>query len=342
MLGSRLTPYLEIGGDYREVVPGIHMLELPLPFSLGIVNVWLVRLESGWLLIDTGMQTEACFDALVRALEGLSVEWRDIRRILLTHIHPDHMGLASRLIPLTGAPLDLHWADQELLMQIVNTDVHYDWQQEILITAGVSTEMRALVHASMLEIQQSFERLSPDRLLSGGETIATAHGLLEVIWTPGHSPGHVCLYDRERRVLISGDHILQHISPNIGWQPGHDALGEFLSSLDRIAALDVDLILPSHGSPFSGHREWVRKTQEHHAERCGRIVTLIEGGASTAHQIAERLWNRHLSPFHYRFAIFEVLAHLEYLERRGALRADRSGAVHQWAAITDNSSDSSR
>jgi glyoxylase-like metal-dependent hydrolase (beta-lactamase superfamily II) len=330
MLGSCLTPYLEIGGDYREVAPGIHMLELPLPFSLGIVNVWLVRLESGWLLIDTGMRTDVCFDALARALEGLSVDWRDIRRILLTHIHPDHIGLASKLIALTGAPLDLHKADNELLVHVTNTDLHRDWQQEILTTAGVSPEMRALVHASMFEIQQSFERLTPARLLSGGETIATAHGALKVLWTPGHSPGHVCLYDRERRVLISGDHILQHISPNIGWQPGRDALGEFLSSLDRIAALDVDLILPSHGAPFTGHREWVRKTHAHHAERCARIVTLLDGGATTAHQIAEKLWDRRLSPFHYRFAIFEVLAHLEYLERRGVVCADRSGGVHRW------------
>ncbi len=325
-----MTPYLEIGGDYREVVPGIYMIELPLPFSLGIVNVYLVRLEAGYLLIDTGMQTDACFDALARALEGLAVDWPDIRRILLTHIHPDHIGLAARLLPLTGAPLDLHRADDELLAHITNSDRHRDWQQEILTTAGVAPEMRVLVYSALFEVQQSFERLVPSRLLCGGETIPVAHGLLEVIWTPGHSPGHVCLYDRERRVLLSGDHILQHISPNIGWQPGHDALGEFLSSLDRIAALDVDLILPSHGAPFTGHREWVRKTHEHHAERCARILELIDGGASTAHLIAEKLWNRHLTPFHYRFAIFEVMAHLEYLERRGAVRADRTGEAYLW------------
>jgi glyoxylase-like metal-dependent hydrolase (beta-lactamase superfamily II) len=182
----------------------------------------------------------------------------------------------------------------------------------------------------MFEIQQSFELLTPDRLLSGGETIVTAHGALEIVWTPGHSPGHVCLYDCQRRVLISGDHILQHISPNIGWHPGRDALGEYLTSLDRIAALDVDLILPSHGAPFTGHREWVRKTHEHHAERCARIVELVNGGATTADQIAARLWNRHLSPFHYRFAIFEVLAHLEYLERRDVLRSERLNGVDLW------------
>ncbi len=325
-----MTPYLEIGGEYREVVPGIHLLELPLPFSLGLVNVYLVRLESGYLLIDTGMQTDACFQALTRAMEGLALQWTDISQILLTHIHPDHMGLAPRVAELSGAPLALHWADHRLLGEITDIEPHRIWQQEVLSSAGVPEAMMALVDRSMLEVQESFHRITPDRMLSGGDHISTCHGPLEVLWTPGHSPGHVCLYERARRVLISGDHILEHISPNIGWHPGRDALGEFLSSLDLIAGLEVDLILPSHGSPFAGHREWVRKTQEHHADRCARIVSLIDGGATTANQVAEQLWQRALSPFHYRFAIFEVLAHLEYLERRQILSANRADGVYRW------------
>jgi len=327
-----LTPYLEIGGDYREVLPGIFILELPLPFSLGIVNVYLVRLTDGWMLVDTGMDTEPCFNALDREREGIGVAWRDIRAILLTHIHPDHIGLARQVGQLSGAGVMLHQADVRLLDELSDHESSRAFQHQVLRSAGVSQESISAMESTLEGIRKTFYRIEPNRVLTGGEIIETSFGLLQVVWTPGHSPGHVCLYDAGRRVLISGDHILEHISPNIGWMPDRDALGEFLSSLDRIAALDVDLILPSHGAPFRGHREWVEKTRAHHAERCNLLLAALDGRPKTAAELIPSLWNRPLAPFHYRFALFELLAHLDHMARTGRVQSVENDGVTLWSA----------
>src|SRR5207237_889638 len=204
------------------------------------------------------------------------------------------------------ARLMLHEADVRLLRDLADHDASRAFQHKVLCSAGVSQEAIAGMEDKLEEIRKTFYRIEPDRTLHGGETIETASGSLQVVWTPGHSPGHICLYDAARRVLFSGDHILERISPNIGWMPDHDALGEFLTSLDRIAVIDVDLILPSHGAPIRGHREWVAKTRAHHAERCDLLLSALDGQSKTAAELIPSLWNRHLSPFHYRFALFEL------------------------------------
>ena len=327
-----MTPYLEIGGDYREVVPGIHLIELPLPFSLGLINVYLIDTGDGRLLVDTGMDTEPCLQALESALEGLGAGWADIRQVLLTHIHPDHMGLALKALERSGGRLLLHREDEALLAEIADREGYAEVQARVLRSADVPEPLINGIGQSVREVHRSFHRLHADVALSGGECIPTRHGPLEVISTPGHTPGHVCLYDRGRRILVSGDHILEHISPNIGWQAGRDALGEYLDSLDRVASLDVDVILPSHGSPVSGHREWVARTKQHHRERCEAILAGLSGAPRPANHLVPLLWPRHLSPFHHRFAVFELLAHLEYLARRGRCRAEFKNGLTLWIA----------
>lgn len=312
------------------MLAGVHLIQLPLPFSLGLINVYLVRLDEGYLLIDCGMNTEACFQALSRALDAAGVRWQDIREILLTHIHPDHMGLAHRVLPLTGARLWLHEHDAEFLGKLTQFERYQAWTEEVLRQAGVTPDLIAQIAHVSEDIRKSFHRLEPDRLLRGGEKIPATAGELEVIWTPGHSPGHVCLYGRERRVLFSGDQMLEDISPNIGWHEGRDPLGEFLASLDVLARVEIELILPSHGAPFSGHRHWIRKTIEHHADRCTRILWLLDGEPKSAAELANQLWERPLTPFHYRFAVFEVLAHLEYLERQGKVAQQSRAGVQRW------------
>jgi glyoxylase-like metal-dependent hydrolase (beta-lactamase superfamily II) len=140
------------------------------------------------------------------------------------------------------------------------------------------------------------------------------------------------LYGRERRVLFSGDQMLELISPNIGWHPERDPLSEYLTSLQDLERLEIDLILPSHGAPFSGHREWIQRTVEHHEERCHRILALLAAAPKTAAALVEQLWDRPLDPFHYRFAVFEVLAHLEYLERQNRVTQREQDGVALWHA----------
>jgi glyoxylase-like metal-dependent hydrolase (beta-lactamase superfamily II) len=315
-----------------EVLPGVFLIRLPLPFALGSINVYLVRRPEGYLLVDCGMDTEACFKAFELALSTHGTAWSEIHEILLTHVHPDHMGLAPRLLQLTGARLLLHSRDAAYLSELAESEQYRTWAGDVLRRSGVSPELISRIDAGATEIHKSFQRLQPDWVLSGGEKIEIAAGELEVLWTPGHSPGHVCLYDRNRRALFSGDQMLERISPNIGWQAGSDPLGEYLDSLRDLAKLEIDLILPSHGAPFSGHRQWIRKTIEHHQERCRRIMGLLAGTPKTAAMLVEQLWDRPLEPFHYRFAVFEVLAHLEYLERQNSVTQREPGGIAEWQA----------
>lgn len=318
--------------SFREVSPGILSLALPLPFELESVNVHLVALDSGYLLIDCGMHTPLAFGTLHAALSEREITWPDIRQIVLTHMHPDHMGMAARILELTGAELGMHQAESEHLSLVTNGNRRIPWLREAYLQSGVPDDLEEKMEQHFAGIRETFHPLQPARLFHGGEIIETAMGPLEIVWTSGHSPGHICLYARDQKLLISGDQILENITPNIAWHPDRDMLAEYLDSLQTLAALDVDLIIPSHGEPFSGHRAWIAATTSHHAERCDEMVALLRKSTLTAHQMVGEMWRKRLSPINHHFAIFEVLAHLEYLNRQGRVRASEQNGALLWSA----------
>jgi glyoxylase-like metal-dependent hydrolase (beta-lactamase superfamily II) len=291
----------------------VHRIRLPFHLELDHVNVFLVPDGKDWILVDAGFGTDECFAALEAGLHAHQVEWRQIKTLLVTHCHPDHIGLAHRILEKTGARLLMHRAEMEFLAYIANIVDRPEALDGRMLSWGTPAEMVERISRTFRAVRLNFRELKADRLLDGGEMV----GPLQTIWTPGHAPGHLCLYIPGDRVLISGDHVLKKITPHIAWTEGRDVLGEYLDSLERIAAFDVVTVHPSHGDPFEHLRERTREIALHHDWRCETIRQAIRDGAGTPHQIVEKVWKNKLSPFQHRFALFEVMAHVEYMRRRG-------------------------
>ncbi len=307
-----------------EPAPGIRLIRLPLPFELEHVNVGLVQLDDGYLLIDTGMT----FDVLSAALDELGVAWPDIKTVVATHIHPDHIACAPQIVAASGAKLAMHRAEYDFLSGMLSGEPA--WISAAFEQSGLPRDAWSTIAKSVSGMRNSLSAIHPDRFLEGGEVLSTLIGPATVIPTPGHSLGHICLYWPNQRLLYAGDHMIETITPNIAWMPERDMLGEYLASLELVGSLEVDLVMSSHGEPFGHHRDWIAATRQHHQERCGRLWQFLTAGPRTAYELIPALWDRDFSSFHLYFALFEVLAHLEYMRRLGQVRYEASG---QWLQI---------
>ena len=312
-----------------ELLPGLWRIILPLPFELSRINIFLVRLYEGWMLVDCGIAGEASHSALQSALAEVGVEVSGITKILLTHFHPDHIGLAPAIHHLSHAPILMHRADIARL----DTISHQGWMHHIVTESGVPENLALAIRKYSADPDFNLVELPPVTSLNGGEVLDTALGPAELIWTPGHSPGHICLYFRDSKTLISGDHVLPTISPNITWNENTDALGDYISSLQKICGYDVSLVIPSHGEPFTDLRGRIDELKQHHELRCNEISIALSSGSETAHQLVGALWPRKLSPIHHWFALFEVLAHLEYMRRRELVESTLKEGIRKWRNI---------
>jgi glyoxylase-like metal-dependent hydrolase (beta-lactamase superfamily II) len=211
----------------------IQTITLPVPWDLKSVNVHLVELDEGFMLIDSGVATEECFQILESAIKERGLTWTDIRTLLLTHYHPDHIGLSWKILELSGARLLMHRADVAYLEELAAVN-GVPWYADLMRIAGVPGDLASGMENALRGNRPAFRTHRPHQVLEGGETIPVQGGNFQVVWTPGHAPGHVCLYWPEQRTLISGDHVLQKITPNISWHPDQDMLAKYIASLNLL------------------------------------------------------------------------------------------------------------
>ena len=325
-----------------EVLPGIHQLKLPVPVvdsELSEVNAYLIKGEDGCLLVDTGWNTSYTFRALERQLQEIGVRFEDIRQILITHFHPDHYGLAGRLKELSGAKVILHQIERDYVYsRYVAMDSLLAETAELLRVHGVPEQELPRLQKASLEVRKYVVPVAPDITVRGGERLQHGRFNFEVVWTPGHSPGHVCLYEPKLRVLLSGDHLLPTIFTNVSLHPqsGENPVGKYLDSLRLIEQMEIDLVLPAHEFVFTNARRRIREMYVHHDERRLAIIGALQAGAKSAYEISSEIpWivNGATMPFgelsslDKRLAVMSALAHLEPLWGEGKVRKGRRDGV---------------
>jgi glyoxylase-like metal-dependent hydrolase (beta-lactamase superfamily II) len=324
----------------ERVRPGLWSIPVPIPNNpLRYVLVYAFETERGPYLIDAGWNTDDAYQTLVSGLGEAGFDIKDVKGVLVTHIHPDHYGLAGRIREASGAWVALHPADADLIEE------RYDDPSELiekmaamLLRDGApSEEIDSLKQASM-PVRGFVWAATPDVLMQDGDRPEVPGWDLTAIWTPGHSPGHLCFYEAGNRLMLSGDHVLPRITPNISFHPqaGPNPLGDFLHSLDRVASFDTEEVLPAHEYRFDDLPGRVAQLKAHHQARFDEVFAAIRSGVTTTWGVASKMtWNRpweQIQGFMRRAAVGEALAHLNYLRNAGVIR-ENVGEPSTWEIL---------
>jgi glyoxylase-like metal-dependent hydrolase (beta-lactamase superfamily II) len=321
------------------VLPDLYQLIIPTPFPVGPVNVYVARdpERGGLTLVDCGPRTSEARAALDAGLAALGHSVHDIRRIVVTHAHADHYGLAANIAAESGAQVLTHPFNRPTLQASTDeSERRLAFYADLLHVSGVPDKLISAIDNMRRGMGDYAGAVHATGDLYDGDTLTLAGRAWQVLHTPGHSTGLACLYEPHARVLLSNDHLLRDISSNPlveppppGTSQRRKSLVEYIGQMQRVAAMDVSAAWPGHGEPFHDVRALVRQRVIFHAQRAERILGLFDGNSLTTYQIARRLFPQ-LDPLNFFLAISEVLGHLELLESEGRVSATQRDAVVVW------------
>lgn len=314
----------------RSLGHGVHIIPAPLPFrSPAWVNTYAVEAEGGLLLIDCGADWEHGRQALARGFATLGLEESSVHTLVVSHLHPDHVGMAGRLVHEVGCRFVMHQRASQLVDRYNDTPGYQSRLRAIARTHGVPE--------SFIETATTWDRPDympqidpPDHTVEDGDHIQLGVGrYLEVIHTPGHEPAHICLRDSMSGVFFSGDHVLPRISPVIMYDQGlGDVLGDYLDSLARLVTLDIGLTFPAHGTIIEHGDQRARQILLHHDRRLLDMAELVREENTNAWEVMVRSFRPNLDPLQARLAFLETVSHLEHLRLKGRIREEeREGRI---------------
>jgi glyoxylase-like metal-dependent hydrolase (beta-lactamase superfamily II) len=315
----------------EEVADNIYRIKIPLPVDLlPYTNAYVIRGRDRHLIIDTAMNTPRCEAALKEGLQILDINLGRTD-FFITHFHRDHLQLALALAA-EGARIFMSRVDHRE-MELLKED---DWfRPDIPAFSNFSGFPEADLRSAYRFFEQFEEKstfkMPPITLLNDGDLLQTAGKTLRCIMTPGHSKGHMCLYDDEEKRLFAGDHLLDEITPTIqGRFNGENPLADYLASLEKIESMEVELVLPGHKHPFTHFKNRIEELRHHHFLRNREILGILSMRAGTAYRIASEMsWNvrgnswENYAPLQRFMAIGETISHLTYLLKQRKIEQER-------------------
>jgi glyoxylase-like metal-dependent hydrolase (beta-lactamase superfamily II) len=321
-------------GRGERVLPGVWRLRLPLPWpGIPHCNAWALAAGDGVVLVDTGMHDAGSLAHLERALDQVGLRIEHVRLIVLTHAHVDHCGQAPRIAELAGCEVWLHPRHEHHTRSLADPEQALARRLEVARQSGVpEAALRGWAQRRQTGTGQAGE-LRADRALVPGVEVATDLGLWQVIETPGHAPSHVCLYQPDRRLLVSGDHVLGRVSLYFDHGDTPDPVGEFLASLGTVEGLDARLSLAGHGRPFTDLPGHVAANRALVAERLDAVRALLAAGPLSAWDVAARLYGDLFTDGTATWLLSKTLAWLAHLERAGEATSEAAdGGPDRWRA----------
>ncbi len=311
---------------------GVHHIPLELPWSTpGNVNVYLLEENDGYVMIDCGVDGSEYLKLLEMHLNQLGITFNDIKLLVGTHMHIDHIGLSQRLREF-DIPFALYKNSIDYL------DEYNDWsirfKDLIRMAKNEYTPVSFIDDLKSISTPLYAGRLEkPDILLSEGR-VKSIKRSLNVVFTPGHDYSEISLYDEKTKIVFSGDHILPRITPFIPVQnENSNLLKEFLDSLDKVDHLDHEIIAPGHGNIISNPHKRIEQMKLHHQRRSERILGFLKNEDLTGWEISNKLFPRDLDSLNLRLAFQETLAHLHLLKSQRRVEKNNKNGVNKWALI---------